>query len=1018
MPTREDRKAGDPEAKSVDTQQIRPARVSGIDQIWLINLDRRKDRLERFMQSHPEMFGRINRLPAYDGKDLQLTPALARLFAPNNFDWHKPTMGCAMSHLALWYKVAEEADENASYLILEDDAQLEPSWVAKIEKSFLQGHVPDDWEVLFFGGILPKYSDFFAKSILPVNRMVARIDPGCVFGANPHGYFHFCAYSYLLNRRGARRLLDLVKSGNGVWMQADFLACYNTPQLSPPRPVYFLNPLVARSFQDTSEEHTSPYADADRANTTVDSDIWGTGERFSGDEVGACLRLDDPLDLEAALGLAKQGDTSAVDVLPGVDKIWVVNLERRQDRLEKFKATHPDIAEKIHVLKAYDGGQLKLTPSLARLFLPNNFEWHKPTMGCALSHLELWFKLSREEKDSAAYLILEDDAVLSPGWKEKVITALAEKHIPDDWDVLYVGGNPLLDGELQHLPEKVEQNVHRIKENSLWGQNPANRYCHFGAYAYLLSKKGALKTLELLERGNGVWNAIDHVLAYGRSEGDPYKREIYFFHPQVASVYQFESLVGSENSGENDGKTDSDIRNQKSVFSPDEIAPVLGSSAHAQPFDLALALAEASLGTHAKTKAATTRISLLHATRGRPDPAVKARALWLASARHPERVEHLFAIDRDDVDSESLKVYPHVVQESDGYSVGAWNLAASRSTGDILIQLSDDWLPPEGWDDMIAERLDPARESVLWISDGYRKDDLICMAILTRPYYKKHGLFDPAYKNVFSDDDFTVRAKKNHAVIDARDLIIKHEHPHAVAEKPMDATYARGNQRSELVRAGSIFRAKHFPEVYSQNDEQIVIQRYFWEEQGVLWDFGCNDGITLSNSHYLLKNKGWRGILVDASATCIERAKTLYGDRKDIQFLNIGIAEANGVLDFYESGTHLGKGDLGLVSSFKKEATTRWVPTTEYKQRQVRCYDFGSFLAGLARYKTADFISIDVEGLDYEILSAIDLNLTRTRLICVEHNGQNLGKFVDYGRRFGMHVFACNAENLIMARHK
>ena len=91
------------------------------------------------------------------------------------------------------------------------------------------------------------------------------------------------------------------------------------------------------------------------------------------------------------------------------------------------------------------------------------------------------------------------------------------------------------------------------------------------------------------------------------------------------------------------------------------------------------------------------------------------------------------------------------------------------------------------------------------------------MAILTRPYYKKHGLFDPVYKNVFSDDDFTLRAKKNHAVIDARDLIIKHEHPHAVAEKPMDATYARGNQRSELVRAGSIFRAKHFPEVHSHS---------------------------------------------------------------------------------------------------------------------------------------------------------------------------------------------------------
>ena len=139
-----------------DRQVPLPASVQGIDQIWLINLDRRPDRLERFMQRHPEMSGRLNRLSAYDGQSLELTPALARLFAPNNFEWHKPTMGCAMSHLALWYKLAGEADENASYLILEDDALLDPSWVATTEKAFFTNSVPADWEVLFLGGILPK----------------------------------------------------------------------------------------------------------------------------------------------------------------------------------------------------------------------------------------------------------------------------------------------------------------------------------------------------------------------------------------------------------------------------------------------------------------------------------------------------------------------------------------------------------------------------------------------------------------------------------------------------------------------------------------------------------------------------------------------------------------------------------------------------------------------------------------------------------------------------------------------
>jgi GR25 family glycosyltransferase involved in LPS biosynthesis len=303
MALRVDKTASDPEANLAISQRIRPAKIQGIDQIWLINLDRRRDRLERFMQRHPEMSGRINRLPAYDGKSLKLTPTLARLFLPNNFEWHKPTMGCSMSHLALWYKLVGEADENASYLILEDDALLDSSWVAKVEKAFLTDSVPADWEVIFLGGILPKYRETLEKNVQPVNRMVARVNPECIFGSNPTGYFHFCAYAYLLNKRGAQRLLDLVEIGNGVWMQADFFACYTTPELYPPRPVYFFHPLLAQSFQDSADGFVRPYDDGTDHSDKVDSDIWKNHERFSPEKVAACSVDGLPLDIPGGLGL-------------------------------------------------------------------------------------------------------------------------------------------------------------------------------------------------------------------------------------------------------------------------------------------------------------------------------------------------------------------------------------------------------------------------------------------------------------------------------------------------------------------------------------------------------------------------------------------------------------------------------------------------------------------------------------------------------------------------------------------
>jgi tetratricopeptide (TPR) repeat protein len=202
------------------------------------------------------------------------------------------------------------------------------------------------------------------------------------------------------------------------------------------------------------------------------------------------------------------------------------------------------------------------------------------------------------------------------------------------------------------------------------------------------------------------------------------------------------------------------------------------------------------------------KISLVHATRGRPVEAVQCMTLWLSRATHPERVEHIFAVDHDDATADVLKRFRSVTQKDQGFSVGAWNLAAAQATGDVIIQLSDDWECPPGWDEMIEKRLDISNPQVLRISDGYRKDELLCMAILTRKYYEKHGLFNPRFQNVYSDTDFTFRAAKNGAIVDARDIAIVHHHPF-FEERPLDATYQRGNDPAEYERAKGIFEELH-----------------------------------------------------------------------------------------------------------------------------------------------------------------------------------------------------------------
>jgi hypothetical protein len=185
--------------------------------------------------------------------------------------------------------------------------------------------------------------------------------------------------------------------------------------------------------------------------------------------------------------------------------------------------------------------------------------------------------------------------------------------------------------------------------------------------------------------------------------------------------------------------------------------------------------------------------------------------LWMARADKPESVEHIFAIDEDDTESrEKLARFRHVLVPAGGYSVRAWNAAAKHSQGAVLVQMADDFECPAGWDSAIRRELGSkvGAPKVLRVSDGLRNDALITLAIVTRPWFEHHGLFDPQFRNVYSDNDLTKRAEDAEAVIEARHLAFPHNHPMA-GKAEWDATYTRGNDLEEYKRAKAIYEGKH-----------------------------------------------------------------------------------------------------------------------------------------------------------------------------------------------------------------
>ena len=282
----------------------------GIDDAYVINLDRRKDRLERLWSNSPELEGRVERWPAIDGRSLTLTPAIARLLKPNDFFWKKAVTGCALSHLGLWYKLASETPDVKNYLILEDDVKLRPDW----EKAWhsAENDIPDDYDIIYLGGVLPpNRAAYDSVSKERVNDSFCRVKENTLWGqGTPSRYFHFCAYAYVLSKQGAQKVLGLIESSNGYWTSADHILCNPVNILK----AYVFDPLLAGCYQDDDPKYAmSQFNDFNRVDG-FDSDLWNNDERWTPAEIESVMGGE--IDIGKALKDARTPPSAPSGVAP------------------------------------------------------------------------------------------------------------------------------------------------------------------------------------------------------------------------------------------------------------------------------------------------------------------------------------------------------------------------------------------------------------------------------------------------------------------------------------------------------------------------------------------------------------------------------------------------------------------------------------------------------------------------------------------------------------------------------
>jgi alpha(1,3/1,4) fucosyltransferase len=251
-----------------------------IDDIWTISLDRRADRWAKLLKAHPELDGQMNRLPGIDGRELTLTENLGRLFASNDFKWKKSVTGCALSHIMLWAQLVCEHPAVNSYLILEDDVRFAHNYRDLWAKA--SACIPEDAELLLLGGVLPNNMPAFAFNHLPVNDTWATIKPNGLFtGGVTMPFFHFCAYSYVLTRAGARKLLDALQT-KGVNTSIDNFLTHPFQNLKK----YVLRNLMTTCFQADDPVYQNANFDEFLRVDEYDSDIWNNKECFAPVPVG------------------------------------------------------------------------------------------------------------------------------------------------------------------------------------------------------------------------------------------------------------------------------------------------------------------------------------------------------------------------------------------------------------------------------------------------------------------------------------------------------------------------------------------------------------------------------------------------------------------------------------------------------------------------------------------------------------------------------------------------------------
>jgi len=160
----------------------------------------------------------------------------------------------------------------------------------------------------------------------------------------------------------------------------------------------------------------------------------------------------------------------------------------------------------------------------------------------------------------------------------------------------------------------------------------------------------------------------------------------------------------------------------------------------------------------------------------------------------------------------------------------------------------------------------------------------------------------------------------------------------------------------------------------SEHDEQELVRSFFANaRRGFFVEIGANDPFDQSQSYHL-EQIGWDGLLVEPLP---EMADRLRQNRKATVVQCAASSNAN-------SGKELLLKRAGVHSTLNTTFAARKVTADEKKQQSVHCRTLDDILTECSVPKEFEFLSIDVEGHEPQVLDGFTIERWKPQLVLIE----------------------------------